>query len=259
MKLNFNTFLIMGIFIEVSVFSSSINSQTSNPINQESSLVNVNPDPNGEPWIAGGMTREQWASSIANVPELGPAPRNALGKILASPLPDKVDNSTTTNFRPVFTQLGGSCAQASSIGYVFTYEMNFLRGVPGNTPDNQYPYDFTYNFLNSGNENNGSYPDQAWAIAKAVGIPNVTSYGGFGLGKFTQWVSGYPVYFNAMTNRIAEDFIIKTTNVAGVTQMKQWLFDHQKGDNQGGCLVMCYNATGEALKTIKTGLPEAGS
>jgi hypothetical protein len=221
-------------------------------------LINVNPDPNGEPWIAGGITQDGWRASIANVPELGAPPRNKLGKVLAKPLPDKVDNSATTFFRTVFNQQGGACAQASSIGYVFTYEINFLRRLPGNVAANQYPYDFTYNFLNSGSGNNGSYPDQAWALGKAVGIPNASTYGGFGLGKFKQWVSGYPIYYNAMTNRIDTSFIIKTSTPEGVAKMKQWLYDHQKGDSLGGCLVMCYNATGEKLASIAKGLPEAG-
>jgi hypothetical protein len=225
----------------------------------ETALINVNPDPNGEPWMAGGITREQWAASLTNVPELGKPPQNKLGKILAKTLPAQVDNSTSIFFRPIFNQQGGACAQASTIGYVFTYELNFLRRLPGTISSNQYPYDYTYNFLNSGSGNNGSYPDQAWALAKATGIPSVASYGGFGLGKFKQWVTGYPVYFNAMTNRIDTGFIIKTSTADGVTKMKQWLNDHQKGDSLGGCLVMCYNATGEKLSPIKTGLPGAGN
>ncbi|MFA6352439.1 MAG: hypothetical protein WCW86_08965, partial [Bacteroidales bacterium] len=39
-------------------------------------------------------------------------------------LPHKVDNSTLPFFPPVFNQFGYSCNQASSVGYVFTYEIN---------------------------------------------------------------------------------------------------------------------------------------
>ncbi|MFO7809875.1 MAG: hypothetical protein R6V47_00695, partial [Candidatus Delongbacteria bacterium] len=43
-------------------------------------------------------------------------------------LPYKLDNSQLKYFRPVFSQKRfGSCAQASGIGYVFTYHMNFLN------------------------------------------------------------------------------------------------------------------------------------
>ena len=36
-------------------------------------------------------------------------------------LPQYVDNSVNKYFPPIIDQYGGSCAQASSIGYVFTY------------------------------------------------------------------------------------------------------------------------------------------
>ena len=41
-------------------------------------------------------------------------------------LPVSVDNSTSTAFPPIIDQTGGSCAQASGIGYMFTYEVNTL-------------------------------------------------------------------------------------------------------------------------------------
>jgi hypothetical protein len=249
--------LVLGSAI-LSTFSVAITAQNIVQGVDEKTIINVNPDPNGEPWIAGGITKEEWAASLSTMPELGPAPRNGLGKSLALPLPDKIDNSTYTSFRPIFNQQGGSCSQASSIGYVYTYEIDYVRGLPANTASNQYPYDFTYNFINSGSGNVGGFPEDAWAIVKALGVPNVTAYGGFGLGKFTQWVSGYPVYYNAMTNRLDSYFTIKTATPAGITQMKQWLFDHQTGTSQGGCLVMGYNASGQLLAVIPSGLPEAG-
>lgn len=240
------------------LFCSVIYGQTSSQTNSIPNLINVNPDPNGEPWIAGGITKEEWDASLAGMPELEPAPRNGLGKSLALPVPDKTDNSVYASFRPIFNQQGGSCSQASSIGYVYTYEVDYLRGLPANVAGNQYPYDFTYNFINAGSGNVGGFPEDAWAIVKALGVPNVTSYGGFGLGKFTQWVSGYPIYYNAMTNRLDSYFTIKTSTAAGIAQMKQWLFDHQSGSTQGGCLVMAYNASGQVLATIPSGNPEAG-
>jgi hypothetical protein len=249
--------LILGSTV-IGLTGASICAQVSGQSLPEKVLINVNPDPNGEPWIAGGITKEEWDASVSGMQELGPAPKSGLGKSLALPLPDKTDNSVYASFRPIFNQQGGSCSQASSIGYVYTYEIDYLRGLPANVAGNQYPYDFTYNFINSGSGNVGGFPEDAWAIVKALGVPNVTSYGGFGLGKFTQWVSGYPIYYNAMTNRLDSYFTIKTSTAAGITQMKQWLFDHQNGSTQGGCLVMAYNASGQVLATIPAGLPEAG-
>ena len=38
-------------------------------------------------------------------------------------LPLSVDNSLLPYFPPLINQVGGSCAQASYIGYMYTYEM----------------------------------------------------------------------------------------------------------------------------------------
>jgi hypothetical protein len=217
-------------------------------------LENVNPDPYGEPWIAGGITRDEWSATTDRMPALA---RRAAAAAIAA-LPAKIDNTVYPAFRPVFTQKGGSCGQACAIGYLFTYEINYHRGLASNIIDNQYPYDFTYNFLNLGSGSNGSMPDQGLSIVKALGVPNVKTYGGFGLGAFSTWVSGYPVYYNAMTNRIKELFKINVSTVDGLTQMKQWLFDHQSSASQGGCLVYSYDASGEKITTIPSGLPEAG-
>ena len=43
-------------------------------------------------------------------------------------LPSSVDNSKEKYFPPIFSQIGNSCSQASSIGYVFTYEASPWRG-----------------------------------------------------------------------------------------------------------------------------------
>jgi hypothetical protein len=225
---------------------------------EASNLVNVNPDPDGEPWIAGGITEEEWNRMISGLPSLDQIIPGGLSKTAAAALPEKVDNSVLTAFRPVFNQKGGSCAQASSIGYIFTYEINLLRGLPGNVQENQYPYDFSYNFCNAGSGNNGSNPNQGFDIALFCGIPDVKTYGGFGLGKYTQWMSGYDNYYLAMANRAQSQFTIKVNTTAGIDQMKQWLQNHGTGAANGGCLIFCYNATGEVIATLATGTPEAG-
>src|SRR6056297_3137433 len=105
--------------------------------------VNLNPDKDGEPWIAGGVPIEEFNRELAKQVEL------KINKRRVS-LPYMVDNSTSIYFRPIFNQADGSCAQASGIGYHYTYEVNRLRGLPSDNPENQYPSHFTYNFLNDG-------------------------------------------------------------------------------------------------------------
>jgi hypothetical protein len=221
-------------------------------------LINVNPDPDGEPWIAGGITRDDWDQMTADLPSLDQIIPEGLAKTAAAEPPDKVDNSVLPAFRPIFNQKGGSCAQASSVGYVFTYEINTLRGLASNVDANQYPYDFSYNFCNSGSSKNGSNPNQGYEIAQLCGIPNVETYGGFGLGKYTQWMSGYDKYYAAMANRALNQFTIKVNTTAGILQVRQWFNDHGTGADNGGCLVFSYNSSGTTISTIATGNPEAG-
>jgi hypothetical protein len=221
---------------------------------QTNKLININPDPKGEPWYAGGITQEEWIRGFGGMRPLS-LPMG-LGKIAAAPA--KIDNSILPAFRPVFAQKGGSCAQACAIGYVFTYEMNTLRNVAGNVPENQYPYDFTYNFVNNGSGNYGSCMEWGWDIAKNMGIPTVKAYGGFALGKFNQWVSGYSVYYNGMANRSAEYFYISVSTPAGINTMRQWLATHGNASGKGGCLVFAYNAYGTTIVPLSAGTPEAG-
>ncbi len=169
-----------------------------------------------------------------------------------------VDNTQLSAFRPIFNQKGGSCAQASSVGYVFTYEINTLRGLASNTLVNQYPYDFTYNFTNSGSGSNGSMPNQGFEIGQKLGIPNADVYGGFGLGEHDRWVSGYEVYYNGMQNRAASQFTINVSTENGINEMREWLDNHGAGDDKGGCMAFCYNSSGCQTISLASGTPEAG-
>lgn len=130
-------------------------------------LINCNPDPNGEPWWAGGLPEvtSEIQAELDAIPPLVISSKSS-----ATILPSQVDNSQRPWFRPVFLQNGGCCGQASGVGYTFTYEVNRVRNVSGNLPKNQYPTHFTWNFLNKQDENEGSWrlnperelPEQYW-------------------------------------------------------------------------------------------------
>lgn len=228
----------------------------SGSIMARSGLINLNPDPDDEPWIAGGVDEKEWIEALSDAKEFELPQRGALSKLAA--LPSSVDNTTHPAFRPIFNQKGGSCAQASGVAYVFTYEINCLRGLPSNTLENQYPYDFTYNFLNNGNGESGTNTNNGWNIIKNIGIPNARDYGGFGLGNFTEWVSGYDVYYKGMENRLKEYFQITIRKPEDIEKMKQWLVDRANGSPEGGCLVFAAYAEGEQIKKLASGTPEAG-
>ena len=67
-------------------------------------------------------------------------------------LPEAVDNSILEAFPPIFNQIGGSCAQAATIGYMFTYEVNSLLGRKADVPENRFSYLYSWNFINGGKD-----------------------------------------------------------------------------------------------------------
>jgi hypothetical protein len=227
---------------------------------KKTGLVNMNPDPAGEQWIAGGFTKED-EQSWRSLPELQINNSPHAASATAAPLPLKVDNSILPQFRPIFTQIGGSCAQACAIGYCFTYEIDLLRGVSAQTEDNQYPYGFTYDFLNQGSVNVGSDINQGWQIIRLTGIPNITDFGSISGGSdCTQWMSGYDKYYRAMFNRTSGTdgwFSINLIPDSGMTKMKRWLFDHGNNSPNGGCLCFSMKSNGWHLTKLSRG-PDSG-
>lgn len=171
-------------------------------------------------------------------------------------LPYMVDNSELPYFRPLVAQVGLECGQASSIGVVFTYEINAARGVPGNTTDNQYTTHFTYNFINGGSDAGVNYYE-TYEIVKRAGNPSVSDYGGMSTGGPSRWMSGYENYYNSMKNRINDVYSIKTNTAEGIQTLKNWIYDHGKGDEAGG-LGAFYAQFGSPNATLPAGTPEAG-
>lgn len=174
----------------------------------------------------------------------------------SSTLPAMVDNSLLSFFRPLFNQSGLECGQAASIGLNFTYEMNLLRNVPGNVPQNQYATHFTYNFINGGSDAGVSY-FETWEIVKRLGTPTVADYGGLALGGASRWMTGYDKYYNAMHNRVKDVFTIKAGDEAGLAQLKGWLYNHSGTSSVGG-LANIYIQYKVPDAQLAAGTPDAG-
>lgn len=87
-------------------------------------LKNANPDP-GEPWIVGGINITPESHEFYNN-----LPVFTVSVETEDDQPNQeADNSGDIAMRPVFPQgWYANCAQASIIGYVFTYEINKARG-----------------------------------------------------------------------------------------------------------------------------------
>jgi hypothetical protein len=172
----------------------------------------------------------------------------------AAALPSKVDNSSSPYFPSIISQVGESCASASAVGYVFNYEINALRGVASSAAANTYPYFATYNVLNSGSEDSGTYRMfiDAWKIIRDNGIPNMNDFGTIEP-RSTKWMTGYDKYYRAMHNRIKTIDSIDLRDTAGITAIKHWLLDHNEGAPSGGLITFTASAWGVQNNYITTG------
>lgn len=196
-------------------------------------LINLNPDPSGDPWIAGGLpvVTPEIQAELDAIPEMQLSPASA-----AVNLPAVVDNSQEIFMRPIFLQTNGACGQASGVAYNYTYEINCLRNLPANDTaftDNLYPTHYTYNFLNEGNPYVGSWYYKGWDIIMENGCPNITSWGGLA-GDYRRWITGYSNYYSGMHNKIDSIWAIYVGSPAGLELFKHWIKHHNAGDSTGG-------------------------
>lgn len=158
-------------------------------------------------------------------------------RALDTELPAAVDNSQSRYFPPVFTQSGGSCAQASGIGYMFTYEMNRYLDRDASLAENQMSYEFVWHMLNDG-EDQGGFVNEGLLLAYNYGVMTVADYGASGVAAF-KWASGYDKYLRAMRYRAAETL----TYDDSITVMKRYLYDAGEGRTPGGVLTFSGQST----------------
>jgi hypothetical protein len=174
-------------------------------------------------------------------------------------LPVSVNNATGAFFPLIFNQGGReSCAHAAGIGYVFTYEINAVRNVSGTVAGNNYPFFYTYDFLNDGSEQKGTermFLD-AWKIGRENGIANLLDFGESDLTS-TRWVSGYERYFRTMQNRVEGIDSLEMVDTNSLRKMKQWLYDHGNGSTNGGLFLFNAFIYGAQETRVPSGV-EAG-
>ena len=172
-------------------------------------------------------------------PKAKPADYVARRKARKAPvqLPPYVYNGQDKYFPPIFNQDGGSCGSAAAIGYQFTHEINSYRDADASLTENQYPSHFTWLLAYQTSTTEG--------MAKAIGIPNVPTYGGrtysrlFGPQTHDDpdygWMQGYDKWFSAMWNKSAYDFSLAPTNTPeGRQELKEWLYNHSGDETMHG-------------------------
>ena len=172
-------------------------------------------------------------------------------------LPYALDNSRLKYYRPIYEQVSNECGQVSGIAYNFTYEINRLRDLPADVPENQYPPHFTYNFMNGGYGWYGASYYHSFEILKTLGCPSVGTYGGMAAGGESRWMDGYYNYLGAMSNRIREVYQIKADTEEGLMQLKHWLHNHLDGSATGGVASFYANSPWNTT-ILPEGTPEAG-
>lgn len=244
---------LIAVFILCVIFTASADRYIYDENGKWTGLINVNPDPYGEVWTVGGykpISKEE----EAEITEINISP-----EYLNRSLPKTVDNTKNPEFPAIFNQIGGSCAQASSIGYIYTYELNIIRKLLSNTPDNCCPYGFTHNFLNGGTNSSGSSCTGGWSIVRTTGCPSIKDFNGQANGGLTgtAWMKTYTGWHNANFNRVVStQRISAVTSDTGLQRLKQYLYDHANGSSKGGCVVFA-SYHGFDFTTIASG-PFAG-
>lgn len=222
--------IAISLSVSVQILYADGNSGTAVP----AGLRNLNPDPNGKPWLVGKplIVTPEVQKKLNSIPELSFPRQKRLGKMA---LPQYSYNFSYPEFPAVFAQKGGSCGQAGGIGYNYTYEVNLLRGTASVDSMDQSAYGYTYDFLNGGDRSNGSWYFEGWAIAKRTGVVSVKDFGSRDGGlNGTRWMNGYAAYYDANFFRTDTIFKISVRDSIGLKTFKQWMYDHGTGDEKGG-------------------------
>ena len=196
-----------------------------------------------------GKSYNTWAD--ASGPDVGEA------KVDPKRLPSRVDNSSRSQFPPIYKQRWGACGQFASVASIFTYEMNVLNGKVADTDDNWFPAHFSWNMMNKA-ENKGSEAYHGWEVAKRIGIPTAKTYGGVRLNKIGIWPDGYEIWREAMEYRVSGYRYSPANTVAQLNEARGWLYDRNQSKKEGGTIGGLFaldGRMGELKKVTKT-IPE---
>lgn len=178
-------------------------------------------------------------------------------------LPQSVDNSIKKYFPPLIDQIGGSCAQASYIGYMYTYEMNRLLDRDASVSDSyRYSYLYTWNFINEGKDQ-GSFGYEGLSIAMANGVMTVADYPRSSSVYSYYWANGYSKYYRAMANRVKYFVQMDAVTEDDLKQIKRYLYDHgddgSSSDGKvGGVVTFSSRSTNWKFNNNYTGPSQTG-
>ena len=172
-------------------------------------------------------------------------------------LPLRADNSLQPYFPPIIDQLGWSCNQASSVGYLLTYELNRKRELDGSFPENQMSPAFGYNVLMSESPTTGVSYFDTWEILKVHGCSNIIDF------PYTSdhktWPNGYDKYLRALKNKVVNNYSLDVSNSTQLRILKTYLFNHNDNYRYGGLVNLQIASTGMMLAHLPDGSYDAGA
>lgn len=231
-------------------------------LNIKAQLVNVNPDPNGDPWIVNDAS----LPSQEALAKVTPISLSAIS--LITPLDIAVDNSQLDYFPAIFDQgLSGACVQVAEIGYTFTYEINRSRNTVAGDWENDltniyHPF-YTYNFLNNG-LNVGTDYLSGYNLITDNSCPAYEFYTDPALDdnalKYLYWMTGYDNYYQGMSNKTTQTVSFSWSNtLESLELLKHWIAHHNEGiEEDGGLATIATFMGGYTIGWIPDGSPEAG-
>ncbi len=188
-------------------------------------------------------SREVWRPSVST---------RSIGTI-----PAFVDNSLSKYFPPLINQQGGSCAQASSIGYVFTYEINRLLDRDASlSAKNRFSYLYSWNFLNEGIDQ-GGFAVQGFSLLKGYGAMSEEDYGYASTYSF-KWATGYDKYLNAIKHKVDKMYDFDSSSYESIEKIKSYLYDKGDGLSGGGLLTISAYSSGWKFDTDYSGPSNTG-
>jgi len=172
-------------------------------------------------------------------------------------LPLKVDNSQFKYFPPIISQLGWSCNQASSIGYLLSYELNRKRDLDGGYPENQYSPSYPWNFLSAESRTTGVSYFDTWEIIKANGCPNIIDFPYTSVN--TIWMNGFDKYIRSMKNKVVSNYSISVSDAEGLRILKTYLFNHNDSFSFGGLANLQIASGGWSISSLPDDSYDSGT
>lgn len=185
--------------------------------------------------VHSGLNAQYAIRPGSNLPPLE-LKRNAMRAPSRDGLPSSIDNSKSPYFPAIISQYGGSCAQASGIHYLFTYEMNRMLERPvQDKPANTFSYRWIWNLLNEGKDQ-GGFSSDGIEITKTAGCMTVADFGDETAYDF-RWPTGYDKYYRAMFYKTKKSSTIDLTTMDGVQTLMSYMTNKQDGHPGGGIAV----------------------